>query len=330
MIIVTGAAGYVGSHLIYELQKKNKVLGVDNFFNSSVQVIKSIKKYDLKDNFRFMKVDCTKYKDLEKIFKIKNIETVIHCAALKNVNESMKNKKSYKFNNEISTKNLLKLVTKYRSKYFIHCSTAALYDSNNTMPLLEDSNFKITSPYASTKLNSEKYIINSFKKDNHSLYFIIRFFNPLGANKKLTQHNDLNKNDLITNIKKSILQNKELKIYGNTWPTKDGTPVRDFFSILDLVDAIKILIVKLKTTKIKKSLIFNLGSGRGYTILDTIKLFERVTKKKIKYRFIKRLNHEVYKSIASIKFAKKVLKWKPKRSLKSALKSSWDYSNSKY
>ena len=120
-----------------------------------------------------------------------------------------------------------------------------------------------------------------------------------------------------------------MKIYGNNWPTKDGTAIRDFFSILDLVDAIKIIINRIDRNKINKSLTINLGSGKPRTILETVKIFEKITKKKIKYKFVNELRHEVYRSLASIKFANKILKWKPKRSLKSALKSSWDYSNKK-
>ena len=328
MILVTGAAGYIGSHLIYELQKKYKVTGIDNFSNSSKKCIDYLKKKDLKKNFKFYKIDCKQYRQIEELFKKKNIKIIIHCASLKNVNESMYKKKIYVKNNEQSLKNIIQLMKLYFCKYLIHCSTAAIYDSKNKMPLNEFAKLKVTSVYALTKLNNEKYITQS-SKDGNFLYFILRFFNPIGINPNLHGYNDLKKNDLINNMKKAILKNKRLKIYGKNWPTKDGTAIRDFFSILDLVDAIKILINKIYLKKLNKSLTINLGSGKPITILETIKIFEKITKKVIKYEFVSKLKHEVYKSVASIKFAKKVLKWKPKRSLKNALKSSWDYSNSK-
>ena len=329
MILVTGAAGYIGSHLIYELQKKYKVTGIDNFSNSSKKCIDYLKKKDLKKNFKFYKIDCRQYRQIEELFKKEKIKIIIHFASLKNVNESMYKKKIYVKNNEQSLKNIVQLMKLYCCKYLIHCSTAAIYDSKNKMPLNESAKLKVTSVYALTKLNNEKYITRS-SKDGNFLYFILRFFNPIGINPNLHGYNDLKKNDLINNMKKAILNNKRLKIYGKNWPSKDGTAIRDFFSILDLVDAIKILINKIYLEKLNKSLTINLGSGKPKTILETIKIFEKITKKTIKYEFVNELKHEVYKSVASIKFANKVLKWKPKRSLKNALKSSWDYSNSKY
>jgi UDP-glucose 4-epimerase len=328
MILVTGAAGYIGSHLIYELQKKNKVIGIDNFSNSSQKCIDIIKKKDLKKNFYFYKIDCTHYWQLKKLFKKEKIKIIINCAALKNINESFHYKKKYIKNNEQSLKNIIKLMKLYKCTYLIHCSSAAIYDNKNQMPLNEMAKCKASSPYGLTKLNNEKYIVKSFK-DNKFLYFILRIFNPIGVNPNLYAYNDLKKNDLVTNIKKSILKNKILKIYGKNWPTKDGTTIRDFFSILDLVDVIKKIIGKVHLDKINKSLTINLGSGNPTTTLEIVKFFEKIVKKKIKYKFVNRLKHETYRSIASIKLAKKNLKWIPKRSLKNALKSSWNYSNAK-
>ena len=159
MILVTGAAGYIGSHLIYELQKKYKILGIDNFSNSSKKCINTLKKYDLKKNFEFYKIDCRRYQHIEKLLKKKKIKIIIHCASLKNVNESMYKKKIYIKNNEQSLKNIIKLMKSYYCKQLIHCSTAALYSSHNKMPLDEMAKCKPTSIYALTKLNNEKYIL---------------------------------------------------------------------------------------------------------------------------------------------------------------------------
>ena len=192
----------------------------------------------------------------------------------------MYKKKAYIKNNEHSLKNIIKLMKLYYCKHLIHCSTAALYDSNNKMPLNETAKCKPTSTYALTKLNNEKYITKSLKGVKLP-YVILRFFNPIGVNPILFQHNDLKKNDLIDNIKKSILNNTELEIYGKNWPTKDGTAIRDFFSILDLVDAIKIIINRIALNKINKK--FNHKPWfrkKPKTILETVKVFEKIAKKK--------------------------------------------------
>lgn len=325
MILITGAAGYIGSHIIYELQKKYHTVGIDNFSNSSNKIITKLKKLDKKNNFIFYQTDCVDYSSLKKIFKFHKIEIIINCAALKNVNESMRRKKKYRKNNLEILKNILKLMKLYKIKNIIHCSTAALYDDRNKMPLKEKSKLKSISVYSDTKRKNEKQILNFKKKNGQINYFILRFFNPIGLNKKLILFNELNNRDLLANIKRSVLQNKKLKIYGNKWPTRDGTCIRDFFDIKDLVFAFEKLIYKIIKKKINKSCILNLGSGKDYTILEFIKLFEQVNKVKIQVAFTPPLKYEVFLSIASIEKAKKILSWYPKNNIRTALKTDFKY-----
>ena len=174
MILITGAAGYIGSHLSLELIKKYKVLGLDNFANSSLKVINSIRRKDLKKNFKFLKIDLKNKKKLENVFKKNSVKLLINCAALTNINESMTKKKKYYENNIKTLSNCLSLMDKYACNKIIHCSTAALYDVNNSVPFKESSKLKALSVYSKTKLINEIDLIKfSKKKKNKLLYYKI-------------------------------------------------------------------------------------------------------------------------------------------------------------
>lgn len=324
MILITGAAGYIGSHLSLELIKKYKVLGLDNFANSNFKVINSIRGKDLKRNFKFVKIDLKNKNKLENIFKKNSIKLLINCAALTNINESMTKKKKYYENNIKTLSNCLSLMNKYGCNKIIHCSTAALYDVNNSVPFKESSKLKALSVYSKTKLINELDIIK-FSKKNNINYYILRFFNPIGINKKHFIFNYNNRGDLFSNIKRSITEKKKFFINGNNWPTKDGTCIRDFISIFDLIDGIKKSVKIVMKKEIKKSKILNLGSGNTYTILEILKKYEKIIKKKINYKFKRKLKYEVYISAASISNSAKALKWKPKNNLMAAIRSQWQY-----
>ena len=322
-ILVTGGAGYIGSNVSLELLNKNKkIIALDNFSNSKIKHLKSLKK-KFKDNLKIVKVSILDKKKLFDIFKKNKIQTVIHLAALKSVRESFKKKKLYIKTNIEGTLNILNAMRTYNVNELIFSSSATVYGNSNFFPFIENRIGKSTNPYGYTKIKAERIILNFCNKKNSTLKAVIlRYFNPIGGNIKygLGDFPKKNEDTLMNKLTQCInSKNKIFKIYGNKYPTKDGTCVRDFIHVKDIAIG---HIASIKLLKRKKTYkIINLGSGDGYTVLEVVKTFEKILKKKITYKIVNNRKGDAAISFANINHAKKILNWRPKKDLYSMCKS---------
>ncbi len=315
-ILVTGAAGYIGSNLSKILIKKNfKVILIDNFSNSEKKTIQFLIKPHNK-NVIFKKVDLTKQKEISEIFEKFNIDIVIHLAALKVISESIKFPKKYYFNNFYGTVNLLNEMKKNNVYKIIYSSSAAVYKSS-FKKVNEKSKIKITNPYANSKYKVENYLKKINKKNKNWSIICLRYFNPIGTDDQniFGETKFLKMNNIVSEISKVYLKiKKNVNIFGKNYNTYDGTCVRDFIDVRDLcmghVKAIRLV------NKQKIFSIINLGSGKGSTVLNIIKLFNSITKNKINYKYSQNRKEDIAISLADTAKAKQILKWNAKYTLK--------------
>ena len=325
-ILVTGASGYIGSHTVLSLLKKgNNVVAIDNFSNSKKNVIKKIKKIS-NNNFTFYKCDIKNYKKLFSIIKQKKITSIIHFAALKSIEESNLYPKLYFENNVNGSINLIKLSEKCKINKFIFSSSCTVYHQSNKIPLKENYKLGYANPYGKTKLIFEKYLKNYCKKNKSFTAICLRYFNPVGADISGLLGEEINSKskNLIPSIYKVITdKTKKLKINGKNYKTKDGTCIRDFIHINDVVDGHLSALKFLKNNK--GWFAVNLGTGKGFSVLDVVKCFQKILKFKIKIKYIERRKGDAAVSYADVTKAKKYLKWKAKFSLYDMCKSfcSW-------
>tara|TARA_Y100000816_G_scaffold242641_1_gene189857 strand:+ start:495 stop:1469 length:975 start_codon:yes stop_codon:yes gene_type:complete len=312
-ILVTGGAGYIGSHIVEKLIKlKKKVLIIDNLSTGHKKLI------NRKAIFFFG--DITKYKIVENIISKNKISSIIHLAASLSVNESEIKPNKYKKNNVLGTKNLVRAAIKNNVKNFIFSSTCAVYKDKLKI-VSEKSKLLPKSVYGKTKLKGEKLIINFFK-GKKTKFAILRYFNVAGASesKKIGQ---ISKSDqLFKNLAVASLNKKpKINVYGDNYNTEDGTCVRDYIHVSDIAK-IHILALK-KINENKKSIILNCGYGKGVSVTQAIKEFEKQIKKKIIVNIKKRRKGDMEMIIANNKKIKKVLGWKVKsNNLKKIVRSS--------
>lgn len=323
MILVTGGCGYIGSHTVVELLDDNRdVVIVDNFSNSSPNVLDSIKEITDKD-FKFYKIDITNENDLEVVFKENKINSVIHFAALKAVGESVEKPLEYYYNNLNSTLVLLKLMKKYNVKNFVFSSSATVYGSPKTLPINEDFPLSTTNPYGASKLIIENILKDICKADSSFNVAILRYFNPVGAHKSglIGENPNGIPNNLMPYITKvSIGELPFLNVYGNDYNTHDGTGVRDYIHVLDLANG------HLKALdKLNESLglvIYNLGTGNGYSVLDLVNTYSKVNNVDIPYKIVERRPGDIAKCFADPTKANKELNWFCKYNLEDMCKDA--------
>lgn len=266
-ILVTGGAGYIGSHTVVDLLENNyNVVIIDNFSNSKPKVLENIKKITNKD-FKFYEGDVQDKKLLEKIFNENKIEGVIHFAALKAVGESVEKPLEYYHNNLFSTITLLEVMKKYNSKNFIFSSSATVYGVPKSLPLKEDAPLSVSNPYGATKLMIEDILKDLYASDNSWNIVILRYFNPVGCHSSHLIGEDPNgiPNNLMPYIVKVATGKLEqLSIFGDDYDTVDGTGVRDYIHVVDLanghVKALDRLFNGYGLT------ICNLGTGKGVSV----------------------------------------------------------------
>ena len=301
-ILITGGAGYIGSHVAEVLvKKKYNVIIFDNLITGHKKLINK--------KAKFIKGDIKNFNKLSKVIKNFNINSIIHLAAFLNVSEAEKNKKKYYKNNVIGTLNLVKACKNSKVRNIIFSSSCSVYGNVNGS-VKETTKTNPQGYYAHTKLKSEKIIKHYSKKLNYN-YFILRYFNVAGASKsgKIGQiessHGQLIKNLAITSLKK----NPKVNIYGNDYNTRDGTCIRDYIHVSDLADIHAKFIQHQFTTK--KSYIVNCGYGRGYTVKEVVDIFKLI-KKNVVISYQKRRPGDVGQVFANTKKIKKVIKWVPK------------------
>ena len=301
-ILVTGGAGYLGSHIVEILiKKKFKVFIVDNLITGHRRLINK--------KAKFFKVDILQKDKIKKIINKNNIDSIIHLAANLIISEGEKKPNKYYKNNVIGTKKLLSACQNTFIKNFIFSSTAAVY-KDGQYKVNENSIIKPQSVYGKTKIQGEK-LIKSFCKKNKINYGILRYFNIAGSSPS-GKIGLLNKSDnLFKNYSKQIMKKKPtLKIYGGDYNTKDGSCIRDFIHVSDIAEIHYKVLNQIDKTK--KSKVLNCGYNKGNSVLDVAKEFKRQSSKKVKILFIKRRKGDLVKIIASNKKLMKFIKWRPK------------------
>lgn len=327
-ILVTGGAGYIGSHTVVELLKANKeVVIIDNFSNSKPEILESIKKITNKD-FKFYEIDYLDREKLENVFEENKIDAVINFAGYKAVGESVQKPIEYYINNVSGALVLLDTMRKYNVKKFVFSSSATVYGDPETVPITEDSKTGgTTNPYGTTKLFIEQILKDAYNADNSWDIAILRYFNPVGAHESSLigeEPQGIPNNLMPYIVRVASGELKELSIFGDDYDTPDGTGVRDYIHVVDLaVGHIKAL---EKLDKEKSGLyIYNLGTGIGYSVLDMVKSFEKATNQKVQYRIAPRRAGDIAKCYADPEKAKQELGWSAKLGIEDMCKDSWNY-----
>lgn len=323
-ILVTGGAGYIGSHTCIELLNAGfDIIIVDNFSNSKPGVLDRIKKISHK-NFKFYKVDLTDSIDLEKIFKTYNIEAVIHFAGFKAVSESIEVPLAYYRNNIIGTLMLCKLMQKYKVYRIVFSSSAAVYGSNNVSPLTENMPVSANNPYGYTKLMIEQILKDFYVSDNNWSIALLRYFNPVGAHESGLigeAPNDIPNNIMPYMTKVAKGQLPKLRIYGNDYLTVDGTGVRDYIHVMDLAEGHVAALNNLT----KGVHIYNLGTGKGTSVLQLVNAFQEANGLHIPYEIVDRRPGDSAESYADVTKARLELNWTARRSITDMCRDAWRF-----
>ena len=327
-ILVTGGAGYIGSHTCVELLNAGYELVVlDNFSNSKPEVLEKIKKITGKD-FKFYECDYTSAEALEKVFIENEIAQVINFAGFKAVGESVAKPLEYYTNNVYGALNLLQVMKKYNVKNFVFSSSATVYGSPERIPIDEECRVGgTTNPYGTSKYMIELILKDLYKSDPTWNIVILRYFNPIGAHKSglIGEEPQGIPNNLlpyITRVANGTL--KELSVYGNDYDTKDGTGVRDYIHVVDLaIGHVKAIEKILKDEK--KLSIYNLGTGNGYSVLEIVNAFKEENKVDVPYRITDRRPGDIAVCYANPKKAKEELGFVAKYGIDDMVRDAWNY-----
>ena len=328
-ILVTGGAGYIGSHTVIELLNANEdVIIIDNFSNSKPQALEAIRTITGKD-FKFYEIDYLDRKTLEKVFEENpSIDSVLNFAGFKAVGESVKKPLEYYTNNISGALVLLETMRKYNVKKFVFSSSATVYGEPERIPLTEDCKIGgTTNPYGTTKLYIEQILKDLYQSDPTWDIAILRYFNPVGAHEsgligEEPQGIPNNLMPYIVRVAAGILP--ELSVFGNDYPTPDGTGVRDYIHVVDLAKGHLKALEKLNKEK-QGLFIYNLGTGTGYSVLDMVKAFEKATGKKVAYKIAPRREGDIATCYSNPEKAEKELGWKAEKTLEDMCKDSWNF-----
>jgi len=325
-VLVTGGAGYIGSHTCVELLNNgHDVIIVDNLSNSKPEVINRIKELTGKD-FKFYKADILNKKEIEQIFNENNIEAVIHFAGLKAVGESVELPLKYYYNNVTGTLVLCEVMQKHNVKKMVFSSSATVYGKSKTVPITEDFPLSATNPYGRTKLMIEEILRDIYISDNDWSIALLRYFNPIGAHESGRIGEDPNgiPNNLMPYITQVAIGKRErLNVFGDDYDTHDGTGVRDYIHVVDLAKGHLKALEKVMATKGVEA--YNLGTGVGYSVLDVVRKFEKVTGKKIPYVITSRRPGDIDKCYADPTKAFKELGWKAEKTLEDMCRDAWNW-----
>lgn len=329
-ILVTGGTGYIGSHTVVELQQKGyDVVIIDNLSNSEKNVIHCIKKITCKLP-EFHEFDlCDKKRTFEFFENNNDIQAVIHFAAFKAVGESVEQPMKYYRNNLFSLINLIDCMKEFKINDLVFSSSCTVYGQPDVLPVTEDAPFKKPfSPYGHTKQISEE-IIQKACEQSLLQNISLRYFNPIGAHESaLIGELPIGvPNNLVPYITQTAIGKRDyLRVWGNDYNTPDGTCIRDYIHVVDIALA-HISALERMTKKKSKSAyeVFNLGTGKGYSVLEAIKTFEKVSGQNLNYEFLERRAGDIEKVWADTTLANKELGWKAKRNLKDMMLSAWNW-----
>ena len=329
-ILVTGGLGFIGSHTVVELQNEGfEVVAIDNLSNSSIEVLDGIEKITDK-KLLFENIDLREKLAVQNFFKKhQDISGVIHFAASKAVGESVENPLLYYENNINSLVYLLQELANLPQANFIFSSSCTVYGQAEKMPITENASVQpANSPYGNTKQIGEE-IINDVAKVTNINAVLLRYFNPIGSHSsaeigELPIGTPQNLVPFITQTAAGL--RKELSVYGNDYPTPDGTCIRDYIHVVDLAKAHVVALQRLLNKQnLEKVETFNLGTGKGSSVLEVITAFEKVSGQKLPYKIVGRRQGDVISAYANTDKANKVLGWKAAFSLEDALASAWKW-----
>uniref|UniRef100_A0A7S2ZP43 UDP-glucose 4-epimerase n=1 Tax=Rhodosorus marinus TaxID=101924 RepID=A0A7S2ZP43_9RHOD len=326
-VLVTGGSGYIGSHTVLELvQAGYKAVVVDNLVNSSEESLKRVGEITGKqDSIDFLEVDLLHYDKLEKVFKEHEFIACIHFAGLKAVGESVKVPLTYYDNNLTGTLNLLRLCAAYGCKNFVFSSSATVYGMADKMPVSEDTPLGSTNPYGRTKLFIEEFLRDVHTSDPEWNIIILRYFNPVGAHEsgKIGEDPSGIPNNLMPFIAQVAVGRREfLSIFGDDYPTPDGTGVRDYIHVTDLAKGHVQALRKLANNKVGCTPV-NLGTGKGASVLEMVKAFSTAAGKDLPYRIVERRAGDIAELYCSPDFARDFLDWEAKLTLEDMCADVW-------
>ena len=325
-ILVTGGAGYIGSHTCIALIEAGyDIVIFDNFSNASKESIKRVEKI-VKQNITVIEGDIRNKDALETLFSKYTIDAVIHFAGLKAVGESVAQPLKYYDNNVHGTLVLCEVMAKHGCKSIVFSSSATVYGDPHTTPIQEHFPLSATNPYGRSKLMVEEILRDVHTSDKDWRIVLLRYFNPVGAHHSGTIGEDPNDipNNLMPFIAQTAIGKRPcLNVFGDDYPTHDGTGVRDYIHVVDLADGhIKAL---QKIADAKEVLTVNLGTGKGYSVLDVVKAFEKASGKKVPYQIAPRRAGDIAQCYADPSYAKEILGWEAKRSLEEMCQDSWHW-----
>ncbi|TQS71168.1 UDP-glucose 4-epimerase GalE [Ornithinibacillus gellani] len=327
-ILVTGGTGFIGSHTSIELVNDgHNVVIVDNLCNSNIDTLDRIRKIT-GIKVKFYDVDLTNYKDLESVFIENKFDAVIHLAGVKAVNESVQRPLKYFMNNLNGTVNLLTIMEKYSVKRLVFSSSATVYGKMNDLPLKEDSTLDVTNPYGRTKLMIEEMLEDIFNSSPNWGIASLRYFNPIGAhssglNGEIPRGIPNNIMPYITQVAVGKLD--MLSVYGNDYPTHDGSGIRDYIHVEDLAKGHILALEKVLKNNLYE--VYNLGTGKGYSVFELISMFEKTTGIEIPYKIVDRRDGDVAACYADSTKAFKDLGWKAEKNLRDMCIDAWKWQN---
>jgi UDP-glucose 4-epimerase len=328
-ILVTGGAGYIGSHTVVELQKVGyDVVIVDNLSNSNIDVLNGIEKITgIRPSFE--NIDCVDYVSMDRMFeKYKDIEAIIHFAASKAVGESVEKPLLYYRNNLVSLINLLQLMPIHKVKNIVFSSSCTVYGQPDILPVTENAPIKVAlSPYGNTKQIGEEIIRDTIHANPCYQSIILRYFNPIGA------HASAEIGELPLGVPNNLLPfvtqtaigiRKQLSVFGDDYNTPDGSCIRDYIHVVDLAKAHVIAVQRMLNEKTKSRVeTFNLGTGRGLSVLEILDTFEKVNNIKVPYKIVDRREGDIEKVWADPAYANNELGWTATETVEETLRSAW-------
>lgn len=323
-ILVTGGAGYIGSHTCVQLlERGDEIVVLDNLDNSCEESLNRVRKITGKD-FKFYKVDLLDYEATNKAFEENEFDAVIHFAGLKAVGESVKMPLRYYHNNITGTLNLCDIMNKHNVKKMVFSSSATVYGDPHTVPIKEDFPLFCTNPYGQTKLDIEYILKDLSVSDPEWGIVLLRYFNPVGAHESGLIGEDPNgiPNNLVPYISQVAIGKREcLSVFGNDYNTKDGTGVRDYIHVVDLANGHLKALDKIENENGVH--IYNLGTGTGYSVLDMVKAFSKASGVDVKYKIVERRPGDVASCYADPTKAKEEIGFVATHTLEDMCNDTW-------
>lgn len=323
-ILVTGGAGYIGSHTVIDLVENGfDPVIADNLCNSKFEAVKRVRELAGRD-VKFYEYDLTDRALVEDIFEKESVDAVIHFAGLKAVGESCEKPLEYFSNNIVNTLNILTVMKEHGVKNFVFSSSATVYGQPESVPIRENFPLSVTNPYGRTKLMIEDILRDVYAADRSMNIALLRYFNPIGAHKSGRIGEDPGgiPNNLMPYVSQvAIGKLEKLKVFGNDYPTRDGTGVRDYIHVLDLARAHSLAVAKLRENP--GLVTYNIGTGKGYSVLEIVRAFEKASGKKVPYEIVGRRSGDIAECYADPSLAEREMGFRCRYGLDEMCADTW-------